>query len=221
MALTLLGYLSRGIERIGTAMGELAGWIYLLCAFFITFDIVSRRFFGFSSQGTTEISSYMLAFGITWGLTYTLAVKGHIRVDVLVMRVPLRARAFLHALALAFLVVLSVLLSWRAWSVVLESWEFGTIDPTIFHIPLVIPQGLWAFGITVFSALTVAMLADTLLLLLVGRYAAVDELLGSRAVEQETQEALEAAGVATARPARAAAPQDSPEPDGGMRGRSR
>lgn len=49
-------------------MGDLAGWVYLLCACFITFEVISRRYFGFSSQGTTEISGYMLAFGITWGL---------------------------------------------------------------------------------------------------------------------------------------------------------
>jgi TRAP-type mannitol/chloroaromatic compound transport system permease small subunit len=98
----VLGRLTRSIERVGDVMDSLAGWMYLLCSLFIALDVVNRRFLGFSSQGTTEISSYMLAFGISWGLAHVLATKGHIRVDVFVMRLPVRVRAYLHELALAF-----------------------------------------------------------------------------------------------------------------------
>ena len=53
-----------------------------LCALFITFDVVARRFFGFSSQATIELTGYALAFGIAWGLAHALATRAHIRVDV-------------------------------------------------------------------------------------------------------------------------------------------
>jgi TRAP-type C4-dicarboxylate transport system permease small subunit len=191
----LLGQLTHGIERIGDLMNSVAGWMYLLCALFIAFDVVNRRFLGFSSQGTTEISSYMLAFGISWGLAHVLATKGHIRVDVLVMRLPIRLRAYLHALALAFLAVLSLLLARRAWDVVLESWEFGAKDTSALSIPLIVPQGFWAVGLSIFCILTVMILLETLLLLVVGQQEVVDQRLGSRSIEEETEEALEAAGL--------------------------
>lgn len=200
LLLMLLGYLTHGIERLSRLMGSLAGWTYLLCAFFIAFDVVSRRFLGFSSQGTTEISSYMLAFGISWGLAYVLATKGHIRVDVLVTRLPVRVRAYLHALALTFLTVLSMLFARRAWDVFLESWEFGAKDTSALSMPLIIPQGLWAIGISVFCALTATMWLEVLLLLLLSQQAVVDQRLGARSVEEETEEALEAVGLGHAMP---------------------
>ena len=193
--LRLLSYLTHSLERLGDLMGSLAGWMYLLCAFFITFDVVSRRFLHFSSQGTTEISSYMLAFGISWGLAYVLATKGHIRVDVLVTRLPVRIRAYLHVLALTFLTVLSLLFARRAWDVCLESWEFGAKDTSALSIPLIIPQGLWAIGISVFCILAVIMWLEMVLLLLLAQHAAVDQRLGARSIEEETEEALEAVGL--------------------------
>ncbi|MDB5383221.1 MAG: hypothetical protein JWO26_2853, partial [Rhodospirillales bacterium] len=89
-------------------MAHIAGWNYVACALFITFDIVGRSLFGFSSQATVEITGYMLAGGIAWGLAHTLAKRAHIRVDVLVNRLPPRRRAWLHILSLALLLGLAV-----------------------------------------------------------------------------------------------------------------
>jgi TRAP-type C4-dicarboxylate transport system permease small subunit len=163
---------------------------------FITFDVVSRRFFGFNSQATTEISSYLLAFGIAWGLAHALTLKGHIRVDVFIQRLPSLPRACLHALALLFLAVLAWLLARRSYDVVAESIEFNARDISAASIPLVIPQGLWAFGIGVFFLLVVLRLLAVALLLATGRYEAVNEQLGPRTIEDETEEALEASGIA-------------------------
>jgi TRAP-type C4-dicarboxylate transport system permease small subunit len=133
-------------------MGDAAGWVYLLCALLIAFDVVSRKFLGFSSQGTTEISGYMLGFGITWGLAYALAMKAHIRVDVLVMHLPPWLRAYLHALALALLAFVSVFFAWRGWAVVVESWEFGAKDTSALSIPLILAAG-GALGILIPSSI--------------------------------------------------------------------
>ena len=204
LPLALLEGLSDRLVRVGNAMGDLAGWAYLVCAFFITFDVVSRRLLGFSSRGTVEISGYLLAFGITWGLACALSARGHIRVDVLVMRFPLRLRAYAHALALALLAVFGALLALRAWGVVQESWELGARETSALTIPLVIPQAPWAVGLTVFAILAAVLLLRTFLLLLRGRYETVDRMLAARSLEEETEEALEAAGVAAAPAARGA-----------------
>jgi TRAP-type C4-dicarboxylate transport system permease small subunit len=176
-------------------MGDAAGWGYLVCAAFITFDVVSRRLLGFSSQGTVEISGYLLAFGISWGLAYTVGARAHIRVDVVVTRFPLRLRAYAHALALALLAIFGALLALRAWGVVHESWALGARETSALAIPLVIPQTPWAAGLTVFALLAAVLLLRTLLLLRSGRYETVDRLLTARSLEEETEEAVEAAGV--------------------------
>ncbi len=191
-----LGRQRSRIERIGYVMNCAAGWLFIVCAFFVTFDVLGRKFFGVSSQGTTEVTGYMLACGITWGLTHALTTRSHIRVDMLVQKMPLGLRVYMHALALAFLAVMVFFFVWRGWAMVLESWEFGARDTSALSIPLIVPQGLWAIGITAFFALTLVMLVEVLVLLAVGGREQVDRMLGSRTLEEETAEALEAAGMA-------------------------
>jgi TRAP-type mannitol/chloroaromatic compound transport system permease small subunit len=193
--IVFVGGLRRGVDRLGAVMNAVAGWVFVLCALFIVFDVVGRRW-GVSSKATVEITGYMLAFGIAWGLTDALTTRAHVRVDIVVTRLPLRARAFMHALALAFLVALNAVLAWRCWGVFADSWLFWARDSSALTIPLVVPQGLWALGITVFAALSVLSLAEVVLLLLAGDHATVDRRLGPRTVGEETREALEAAAMA-------------------------
>lgn len=194
--LAVLARQRRAVERLGHLMSAAAGWLFVVCALFITSDVLGRRFFGVSSQATVEITGYMLAVGLAWGLTEALATRAHVRVDVLVTRLPPGVRAFMHALALVFLAVLGFFLVWRCWAVVQDAWLFGARDSSALTTPLIIPQALWALGITVFFLLTLVMLVEVVLLLAFGHWERVDRLLGPRSVEQETAEALEAARMA-------------------------
>jgi len=195
--LAVLDRLRAWIERVGYVMGCAAGWLFVVCAFFISVDVLGRKFFGVSSKATVELTGYMLAFGIAWGLTDALTTRVHIRVDVLVTRMPQGLRAYMHALALAFLVVLNFFFVWRGWAVVGESWMFGAHDSSAITTPLIIPQGLWAAGMTVFLFLSVTMLLEVIVLLVLGERERVDRLLGARTLAEETAEALEAAAIAT------------------------
>jgi len=193
--LVLLDRLRTANERLGHLMNAAAGWLFVVCALFVSFDVLARKFFNVSSRATVEVTGYMLAFGIAWGLCDALTTRAHIRVDVLVTRMPLALRVWMHALALAFLAVLAWFFVWRGWAVVHDSWEFGAHDSSALTIPLVVPQALWAFGITVFFALIVIMLAEVVLLLTLGRWTEVDRRLGPRTLEEEAEEALDAAGL--------------------------
>jgi len=182
-------------------MNYVAGWNYILCAAFITIDVLCRNFGGFSSSATTEITSYMLAFGIAWGLAHALATRSHIRIDVLVNRLPIGLRQYLHGFALLLLTGLSLFIAWCAWGLVGESILFNAKDTSALAIPLVIPQGLWAIGITMLAVFAVVLLLEVVCLLATGNAAEIDKLLGPRGYQEETQEALEAVGLAPAQSA--------------------
>src|SRR3989442_100085 len=102
-----LDRLRQANERLGRFMNAAAGWLFVVCSLFVSFDVLARKFFNVSSRATVELTGYMLAFGIAWGLCDALTTRAHIRVDVLVTKMPLRLRAFMHALALAFLALLA------------------------------------------------------------------------------------------------------------------
>ena len=188
--------LRRGVSALAAGMAYVAGWNYIACALFITADVVGRNLFGVSSAATVEITGYMLAGGIAWALAHTLARGAHIRVDVWVNRLPLRARAVLHLLALLLLGGFAGFAAWAAWSLVDESLLFDAHDNSAWRVPLAVPQGVWLFGLLAFCVAILVFALEAALLLLHGRLDAVDRLLGSRTVDDEAQEALEAVEMA-------------------------
>jgi hypothetical protein len=102
---------------------------------------------------------------------------------------------------LLLLTGLSLFIAWCAWGLVGESILFNAKDTSALAIPLVIPQGLWALGITMLAVFAVVLLLEVVCLLATGNAAEIDQLLGPRGYQEETQEALEAVGLAPARSA--------------------
>jgi TRAP-type C4-dicarboxylate transport system permease small subunit len=188
----------RGLSWVSRIMGRIAGWVFILCAFFITTDVLLRNFVGISSQAAIELTGYMLAFGTAWALGYALIERCHIRIDLLVDKLPARVRYVLHTVSLGMLAVFVGFLAKGATDLVAESWLFDATDISILRTPLVIPQGIWAFGICMFFLLIVAMLIESVLLVATGKGAEVEQRLRSRSYDEEAAEALEAVGAADA-----------------------
>jgi TRAP-type C4-dicarboxylate transport system permease small subunit len=185
------------VGRLAAVMGYLAGWGFIFCACFITFDVIARRFFGFSSQSTTEVTGYALAFGISWALGHALAARAHVRIDVVINHLPARVRYPLHVLSLAALAVFVGFIAFGAYRLFDESLLFRATDISLLRTPLWIPQGLWAFGIAAFLMLILAMLIESLLLLAGGRGGEVEAKLHTRTYDEEAAEALQAVGAET------------------------
>lgn len=181
-----------GIATVASVMNLCAGWAYIAAAIFITVDVTCRKFFGFNSGATTEISGYLLGFGISWALAQTMVERAHIRIDLLVMRMPLVLRQYLHLAALSLLIALVGVVGWSALTVIEESWMFKSHDISALSIPLLMPQSLWAFGIGVFALFLIALAFECLVLLVSGRPDEIDALLRPRSADEETTEALEA-----------------------------
>jgi TRAP-type C4-dicarboxylate transport system permease small subunit len=184
------------VARLGTLMGYVAGWGFIVCAGFITFDVLARRLLGFSSQATTELTGYALAFGISWALAHTLTARAHIRIDVLINHLPAALRYPMHLLSLAALAVFVGFIAKGAYDLTDESLLFRATDISVLRTPLWIPQGLWAAGIAVFFVLIVLMLIENALLVLAGRGREAEALVHARTYEEEAAEALEAVGAA-------------------------
>jgi TRAP-type C4-dicarboxylate transport system permease small subunit len=183
-----------GLARLARWMNLAAGWLFVFCAFFITFEVVARNFFGWSTKSTTELSGYMLAVGIAWGLAHALAERIHVRIDILVNKLPSGLRHPLHAVALGLLLVLAVAMAYGAWYITSESIDFSAADMSGLRTPLAIPQGLWGAGIAVFALLCFVTLAEVVWLLARRRGAEVERMLGSRGYLDEAREVLDALG---------------------------
>lgn len=177
---------------------HVAGWCYLGITLLITFDIIARRLMGFSTEATTEVTGYLMAIGMSWGMAGTLFERGHVRIDVLVQKLPLKVRVWLHMASLLALLVSTAFFVYGACSLARDSWELGATDLSTLRMPMVVPQGLWAAGLALLLLTVVAMAVRSLRQLAGGEADAMDHMLMARTYEDEAAETLEAVAEAQA-----------------------
>lgn len=153
----VLHELDRGVRGIAW----LSGAIFLLASFYITADVISRKFFGISSEATDEIGGYALAVGGMWALAYTLRTGGHVRIDVLQSHLPQLLRRMLDYCALLLMGFFAAVVAFYSWRLAIDSYAIGATATSALRTPLAWPQGLMALGFAL-------MAAEALVLILVG-----------------------------------------------------
>jgi TRAP-type C4-dicarboxylate transport system permease small subunit len=155
------------IRKLSTVMAWLSGLTFLLLAFYITIDTLGRRFGGPYSGFTDDVSAFALAAAGTWASAYALQVGAHVRIDLLLPHLPRTLRVSLDQLALALAGLLAAVLASYAWELAAGSYRLAARSISVLQAPLVVPQSLLAFGLT--------MLAVQAAALLIARWLGIDQ----------------------------------------------
>lgn len=142
-------------SRLSTFAVWVCGILLFGTAGLIGAEVLLRKLFRISFQGATEISGYVLAACTAWALADALFRKGHVRVDLVLRRLHVRARALLDLLALLMITLFALPLSYFAYRVVANSWVRGATANTTVATPLWIPQGVWMAGLIWFGLVVV------------------------------------------------------------------
>ncbi len=85
------------------------------------FDVLGRELFNSPIVGTVEVTELLMGMMIFLGIGLTTRTRGHIRVDILIMRLPARLQAFLEIITLAIAIVFTSLICWELWQ---RAFEF-------------------------------------------------------------------------------------------------
>jgi TRAP-type C4-dicarboxylate transport system permease small subunit len=83
-------------------------------------DVIGRAVWARPIPGAVELSSYMLAVFILLGIAYTQQVKGHVRVTMIVSRLPERAGLLLDVMTTLLSLFILSILAWQGWVVGIE-----------------------------------------------------------------------------------------------------
>jgi TRAP-type C4-dicarboxylate transport system permease small subunit len=132
-------------------MAYLAGLVLLLASFYITADVIGRKFMGVSSRATDEFGGYALAIGGLWALAFALTSGAHVRIDVLMPHLPRALRGFLNYLALVLMAAFASVVTWYAWKLTVESFTTDARAMSFLRTPLFVPQGCMALGFTLLA----------------------------------------------------------------------
>ncbi len=178
-------------EKISQVAVWISGTLLLLASIMIAVEVVLRKAFAISIGGADELSSYALAISCTWGFSFALFRKSHIRIDVLYSRLPLFGRFCLDIISNLLLLFYISILSYFAFIVVKTSVVKLSTANTPLATPMWIPQSLWLTGLLWFALTIFFILAGTIYNLLQGNHIAAAKLSGISTLDEEIQESAE------------------------------
>lgn len=144
-------YVFSFLHRLSTGLAVVVGFSVFVLAFLITFDVIARKYFGFSLQGTDEIGGYIQAAVASLGFSYVLFERGFTRIDLLIKRANSTFLGFLNVLAYVTLAAVAVFFAQRALATYGDTLLFDARANTPLQTPMWIPQGIWAVGMAFFA----------------------------------------------------------------------
>jgi TRAP-type mannitol/chloroaromatic compound transport system permease small subunit len=150
--------LSRRIDPLLAAIGQLVSWLWLLLLIIIVGNVFMRYAFDQGRIEFEEIQWHIYSVGFLLGLSYAFQADAHIRVDVVSERLPVRWRAWLelYGIILGLLPFLFLIL-WFSVPFVQLSWSLSEVSqapgglPYRWLIKAALPLG---FGLLLLAALS-------------------------------------------------------------------
>jgi TRAP-type C4-dicarboxylate transport system permease small subunit len=166
------------------------GYAILAYALLLTAEIIGRKLFNTSFKGIDEVGGFVLAISAAIGASYTMAMRGHTRVDVFLVRMPKRIQSALNALAMTTMALFAGFAAWRSIAVLVDTLDYRSVS-TNLQQPLWIPQLIWVFGLVLFAFIAAAYALHALFLLARGD-PRLNAFYGPLSVNDELQDELEA-----------------------------
>ncbi len=130
--------------------GALAAFFLAAIATLILAQIIGR-FFNVLVPSANDFAGFSMAASSFLALAYTFRAGGHIRVTLVILRLPAGARRGFELGALAAGAALVAFFAWHAVLLVLDSWEYDDLSGGLIAIPLWIPQCGMALGLIVLA----------------------------------------------------------------------
>lgn len=184
------------LRNLSTALAVVAGFATFILAFLIGIDVLARKFFGISLQGTDEIGGYVLAAVASLGFSHVLFERGFTRIDLFVKRFNVRLLNILNVTAYVSLAAVAVFFAQRGVATYSDTLLFNAHANTPLQTPMWIPQGFWVAGMVFFAFCAVLYAARALLLLFIDR-SALEAEYGFTEFDDEIAEISELSSNAT------------------------
>ncbi|WP_447554327.1 TRAP transporter small permease [Vreelandella sp. EE22] len=109
--------------------------------------LVGQSRLGFSITGASEMAAYLLVGATFLGLAYTFTHHAHIRVTLLISRLPSRVRVWFEVLGLIIALTISLVLGYSLSGLARESLQYNDVSSGFLSLPLWIPQAVLITGV--------------------------------------------------------------------------
>ena len=124
-------------------------------------DVTLRYVFNQPISGSFDLTEYMMTIVVAFGLAYCAVMKGHVRVDLVVDRLPQRAQAIIDTITSLLALGLFSLITWQCFVHAKLLFASG-VTSSVLLIPAFPFVGVVAVGIALLTLVLLAHFLDFL-----------------------------------------------------------
>ncbi len=138
------------IDKTSLNMARVALVALIFMMVLVTIEVLIRKFLGVSTKIAHDFAGYSLVALIFFGAAGTLRVGKHLRVTIVYDRFGSRTKAIVEKASYLVGITFITLLFWASITLVINSYEKGSLTESVVQIPefipeLFIPVGLFFF----------------------------------------------------------------------------
>ena len=114
-------------------------------------EVVARTFFSYSFLVVDELSGYIMAICVFFGLVYSFDSNSFVRVELLYEKYKGLPKKIIDLILLIILIVYSYGLNYFMFKLVKSSFLLDSTAPTILETPIYIPQFITLLGLIIYN----------------------------------------------------------------------
>jgi TRAP-type C4-dicarboxylate transport system permease small subunit len=149
--------LSQILNKIADICGHIGAVLVPLMVFLVAVEVFMRYVLKNPPMVADEFSAYMLVALSYLGLAYTWRRGGHVRITLLVSKLPVKLAGWLRLVILIIIMIFMIVLTRTAFGMVVYAYEIHLRSDTWLTFPLIWPQLTVFIG---FLMLTLILPAD-------------------------------------------------------------
>ena len=142
----MIGQLRAVVERCNLALGMASGLGVLAMGLILTYEVFCRYFFNAPTIWAQETSGYLYMWTMLAAASYTLQVRKHVHVDLVVDRLPAHPKLILETVTSTVGAIFCGIVSVQAYEMIAATVRFGKVSATPLRVPLWIPQSALLMG---------------------------------------------------------------------------
>jgi len=155
------------MQKLRASVYWFSGWASAVSLIAMTLLILAQilsRFLGVIIPSSEDFAGWLLSATIFFGLAYTFNTGGHIRLTLVLSKLPAKIRKVFEIFALFVGICIVAFIAYYTSYTVYESFDFGDVSDTYLPMPLWIVQMPMAIG----SIFLLFACIDNLLVILSG-----------------------------------------------------
>jgi len=126
----------RIIDGLSDKIGYLVGWLTTIMVLVVFYDTFMRYVFQKGTVALQELEWHLFAIIFLIGAAYTLKQGGHVRVDIIYLKLSDKAKAWIDLLGtFVFLIPFAIMVILSTKGFVINSWNVREVSPDPGGLP--------------------------------------------------------------------------------------